>query len=282
MLLRFTIALVFMPVFACITQAADPVRWDRMISTEGQAAPIPASWISATEDQFAHSVRIPNPVPLDSGFKVWMTSEQYFQHLCRSEAGEFIYKTVERVKGLVQLRAVKRPTDDDLKSQYGLELPEISVVAYMGPSETLFVRTTRYDYFESGPNGWTAKYQTPGKLLRFSGYNEFQDKGMVATAVNSAESQFGYTWRGIRRVKDREHGIAGGEVIVLDLRSGEVIAVRRSYLRSIGIRNVPEGTWWLTSQMCSNFKTESFQDLSQQLYNFVSAVLKPVNASKQR
>ncbi len=37
------------------------------------------------------------------------------------------------------------------------------------------------------------------------------------------------TWRGIRRPHDREMGIAGGELIVLDLETNEVLGVRRGY-----------------------------------------------------
>ena len=56
---------------------------------------------SATEEgRLAHSIKIPNPVPKDSGYKSGMTPQEYFDHLCRTEAGEFIYKTVENVEGL--------------------------------------------------------------------------------------------------------------------------------------------------------------------------------------
>ena len=44
-------------------------------------------------------------------------------------------------------------------------------------------------------------------------------------------SRYGYVWRGISRSHDRDMGITGGEVIVLDLDTIEVLAVRRGYVR---------------------------------------------------
>ncbi len=42
-------------------------------------------------------------------------------------------------------------------------------------------------------------------------------------------ARYGFTWRGIKRPHDRELGIGGGELIVLDLQTNEVMAVRRGY-----------------------------------------------------
>src|SRR5689334_5615745 len=58
----------------------------------------PADPLATEEGRFAHSIKIPNPVSEDSGYKVGMTPEKYFDHLCKSEAGDFIFKTVEGVE----------------------------------------------------------------------------------------------------------------------------------------------------------------------------------------
>jgi hypothetical protein len=56
---------------------------------------------------------------------------------------------------------------------------------------------------------------------------------IVAEAeVSKKKSRYSYTWRGIPRPHDREFGIAGGELILLDLETNEVLAVRRGYIRS--------------------------------------------------
>ncbi|MEW6248962.1 MAG: hypothetical protein AB1555_20005, partial [Nitrospirota bacterium] len=83
----------------------------------------PADPLATPEGRFAHSIKIPNPVPEDSGYKPGMTPQEYFEHLCKTEAGEFIYKTVEHVEGLLQLRLRDNPTDYELEHLYALEDP---------------------------------------------------------------------------------------------------------------------------------------------------------------
>src|SRR5574339_72189 len=73
----------------------------------------PADPLATEAGRFAHAIKIPNLVPADSGYRPGMTPEQYFDHLCKSEAGEFIYKTVENVEGLYLMRPRNRPTDFD-------------------------------------------------------------------------------------------------------------------------------------------------------------------------
>ena len=83
----------------------------------------PADPLATEEGRFAHSIKIPNPVPEDSGYKSDMTPEQYFDHLCKTEAGEFIYKTVENVEGLYLMRQRNRATDYELEHLYASEAP---------------------------------------------------------------------------------------------------------------------------------------------------------------
>lgn len=52
----------------------------------------PADPLATEEGRFAHAIKIPNPVPEDSGYKPGMTPQEYFDHLCKTEAGEFIFK----------------------------------------------------------------------------------------------------------------------------------------------------------------------------------------------
>jgi hypothetical protein len=89
--------------------------------------------------------------------------------------------------------------------------------------------------------------------------------------VSSIQSRYGYTWRGITRPHDRELGIAGGELIVLDIQTNEVFAVRRSFVRTGYVRNLT-GVWWLTAQKCSK---ESLKTDAQ----FINQVLKPAPAN---
>jgi hypothetical protein len=62
-------------------------------------------------------------VPADSGYKPGMTPQDYFDHLCKTEAGEFIYRTVENVEGIYIMRPRKEATDSELSHLYALEDP---------------------------------------------------------------------------------------------------------------------------------------------------------------
>jgi hypothetical protein len=203
----------------------------------------PADPLATEEGRFAHSIKIPNPVPEDSGYKPGMTPEQYFEHLCKTEAGEFIYKTVENVESLYQMRP--RPkVNHESNHLYALEEP------YGGPEgsnepEFFFVEPGRYHYFESagfarrGADSPKEIRQPPSmgdpqldlKVARYFGYDGHKLETMQKEYASIRKSKYGYTWRGITRSHDREQGVGGSELIVLDLQTNEVLAVHRGYAR---------------------------------------------------
>jgi hypothetical protein len=248
----------------------------------------PADPLATEEGRFAHSIKIPNPVPQDSGYRPGMTPEQYFEHLCKTEAGEFILKTVDNIYGLLQLRLRENPTDYELEHLYAMEDPYGHSVGVRDHPQDYFVQPAigKYQFIEIAlPEGVKTKEGT--KYRRFYRDERLNSGRDYQTAVNgkfvrvpyivaeesvsSRRSRYGYTWRGITRPYDRELGIAGGEVIILDLQSNEVLAVRRSFLRSGYMRNIT-GVWWLTAQKCSK---ESLKTDAQ----FISQVLKPALAN---
>lgn len=249
--------------------------WTKFVSVKGQPEPVPAEWVSSPEGHFAHSLVIPNPLARDSGYRTGMRSEEYFHHLCNSEAGEFVFRKVQDVDGLVQLRPLKQPTDDELKSRYALEHPDAAIYYVGGSPEKLFVRSTRYEYFEIGLTPEYAKYGVNGPFIRFSGYDEFKDRGMIAIAAARPQAMYGFVWRGVKRPQDRENGIAGGEVIVIDTSTNEVLGIRRTYLRSGAVRNTGTGIWWLKGQMCNLYRDKAYTLPRTVLYNFISSVAVP-------
>lgn len=206
----------------------------------------PADPLATEEGRFAHFIQIPNPVPSDSGYKPGISSQEYFDHLCKTEAGDFIFKVIDNVKGVFQMRPYPEPTDQERRHLYALEDPnlandnELNLIAFQ------FVNPSSYKFFESPIRGgpmpsWEKQYRdasfftqpsTDSKYERYSGYDGGAMTSMRREYVAELKSQYGYTWRGITRPHDRELGIAGGEVIVLDLQTKEVLAVRRRYLKA--------------------------------------------------
>ena len=256
----------------------------------------PADPLATEEGRFAHSITIPNPVPEDSGYKPGMTTKEYFEHLCKTEAGEFIFKTVDNVEGIMQMRPRPLGTDDELHHLYALEDPygekygeEFSMGpnalkpgtiqgSYVNPWFSDAVKTQdfkkiTYKRYRPDQNykflekAIPASFRNPGdgaRYLRYTRpntdklvfendqymYPRDQQPPLIEERVKELKSRYGFTWRGIRRPHDREMGIAGGELIILDVQTNEVLAVRRGYLASGRTRDTVGGIWWLGAAAC--------------------------------
>ncbi len=239
----------------------------------------PADPLATEEGRFAHSITIPNPLPEDSGYKPGMTSQEYFDHLCKIEAGEFIYKTVENVEGLYMMRPRELVNDSKLQHLYALEDPYAYSDLETDAPQKLFINPPwgRYTFFEIRQTVPGSSLNTAPRYLRYSGYAQNR-RPMVVEEVSMIKSRYGYIWRGVPRPHDRELGIAGGEIIVLDLMSNDVLAVRRGYMRSGDVRNNVTGVWWVGGHACPAYK-----HANQYTYEFLSRVIKPapVGGSEQ-
>jgi len=191
-----------------------------MVTVEGQPLPIPQEWVATKEGRFAHSIRLPQPLGADSGYKEGMSPQQYFEHLCAKEAGEFIYRTVERVEGLYQMRPRSFAGNDLMSHLYAIEDP----YGHLSSTQEFprFVRPLRYRFFETAAQDWSTTPQSqrgsvhpsyfaapkPGQVIeRFSGYDGKNDLTAKKEFDIAPSSQYGYIWRGVRRPYDRESGM---------------------------------------------------------------------------
>ncbi|MGH7232421.1 MAG: hypothetical protein ACREJU_13845 [Nitrospiraceae bacterium] len=205
----------------------------------------PADPLATPEGRLAHSIKIPNPVPEDSGYKPGMTPEEYFDHLCRTEAGEFIFRTVENVEGIYQMRPREEVRDEAHRHLFAMEdLYGYSRIETSDP-ENQYVAPRKYQYFETSRTDrpepdWAKRYKHPSyfskpdsaaKYARLFGYNGRDPKTMIKEYATIRRSRYGYTWRGITNPVARELGIVGGELIILELQTNEVLAVRRGFMR---------------------------------------------------
>ncbi len=241
----------------------------------------PADPLATEEGRFAHSIKIPNPVPEDSGYKPGMTPEQYFDHLCKTEAGEFIFKTVENVEGLYMMRPKKEATDYELEHLHALEDPydatddshpeDYLVQPPFGPYKFMESLRTKDETDTSQPYllfSRSSEKESKKDYVYMDGTRSHRVPYIVKKeGVASVKSRYGYIWRGIQRPADREFGIAGGELIVMDLQTNEVLGVRRGFIRSGNVKNLT-GTWWLGGQVCPPKKALSSTQ-------FIQKVLKP-------
>lgn len=253
--------------------------------------------------EYAHALKLPPSMPevVPFDFKRHLlsnrmtTARAYFDHLCATEAGEYIFRTVEKVDGLYQMRAMPKRSDKLLRDRYGFEDPAdwSAYEASGSPHNFLAGRTRGFRYFESarspdqlaelaGRNGIVVIQQDDKDLEEpnFWRYQNFDNHGH-GEAIQGAQlnSRYAYTWRGIRRDRDREYGIAGGELIVLDRVTGEILGVRRSF--SI-VKQYATHLDWEFAYFCPG--SLSLIDGSKRVvrkleypYSFVMQVLRPID-----
>jgi hypothetical protein len=253
-------AAVLLAGCAATSQPTSQSKWTEFVQMPAHANPIPKQWIATPEGRFAHELKIPNPVPADSGYREGMSPSDYYLHLCATEAGEFKFKTASGVDGIYFARPPWGPTDDDMKDRWRLEHPlvetKFQLVSKPEDRAVRFVNPPFMDF---------AFYEEPssaanGAFLRMMGLkNDLRDKTGTLIAegapmrvldAGQLKSQYAITWRGIRRPLDRESGIAGGEVIVYDRKTSEVFYVYRNFAISGRTKGTPDGVWWLTSGGC--------------------------------
>jgi len=201
-----------------------------------------------------------------------MIGRIYFDHLCQTQAGEFIYKSVDNVEGLYQMRP-RDPKDyfdrmregDVPEDPFGHTNEEAQRPHYLfvGPPAKL------YRFFENdlpvqsgqqAPSGYTVPgiVEPSAKFRRYHGNEYREGRPMIEDHVASLRSRYGFTWRGVSHKYDELFGIYGGETLVVDLQTNEVLARRRGYI----FRNSGGG-------ICPSGKDD------QSLYTFVSRVLMP-------
>ena len=267
----------------CATHKIDPANHRCDITKLQSADPL-----ATEEGRFAHSIKIPNPVPEDSGYKLGMTPEQYFDHLCKTESGEFIYKTVEDVEGLYMMR-LRDEAHFEYNHLYALEDPYGHWNQEATEPEMLFVRPSWYSFLETPfvlrniPH-WKREKLHPSmlsippsnrKYLRFLGYDGQDLSTMQKVYDTSLKSRYGYVWRGVVRPHDRELGIAGGELIIVELEAGEVLGVYRGYSRFDIDKSVAGTAAMQWRQRCPS----PSQNFIAPYHEFIRKVLRPVRGS---
>jgi len=252
----------------------------------------------------AHSIQLPDSLPKPVPFPFWKywyfdhrrISYEYFQHLCKTEAGEYIFKTVDKVEGLYQMRPMPKRTEALMYDRYGFEDPANWSFGESVDSPNLFIggpgngfsfmespRCPSQIFFSAFAKRWTIKRldkEEPLGYWKYYGFDYTKSKnGGMAEQENKISSRYGYTWRGIRRDRDREFGIAGGEMMIIDLRTNELLAVRRSFAVAKNYRAI--GLGWEFSYYCPG-SLDILSDKKRKVnkinypFDFIRQVLVPI------
>ena len=191
------------------------------------------------------------------GYQRWYESAAtaYFKRMCETEAGEWVYRVVEDVEGVFQMR-LRDPRDLVSRLREG-DVPEDlwghSYMEALTP-HLLFVGSPgKYRYFENPYPDSSRGAEDSAEFRRYTAENpdEFQ-------SVTSLASRYGYNWREISTKKDRFFGVSRGELVVLELGTAETLG------KAVGFSS-PWGP------KCPSRADERY------VFQFVSAVLVPTN-----
>jgi len=282
-----------------------PVKWQKFIAVAGQAEPIPEQWLQDDEARIAHSLVLPDavPKPVPYSFNADLLGDRrkqsidYFNHLCTTEAGQWIFKTVQNVEGFYFARPQSPPTSDVMSDLYGPEMPWIQRIFVLKAEQlqrqgAWFIQPPLYNYrFVEQPHRnvpWQSAIQEPfvrlfgytrAPMLRVDGSSTpyFKDKDpMQVIGIPAVTARYGYTWRGIKRAQDREHGIAGGELLIYDLTTREILAVRRQFLITLGnSRNADKAAW----EVAASCRQSPSNGLGGEFTQFAFDVLETIEPS---
>ncbi|MBK9520880.1 MAG: hypothetical protein IPO13_04560 [Rhodocyclaceae bacterium] len=220
-----------------------------------------------------------------------VTSEEYFKSLCAEEAGEFVYRTVENVEAIYQIRPrIVEGGNVRQEDRYVIEAPYFHEVWDSAPGGTFTSNLLGYHFFEvSSHQDGRIRYEksrhydpsmSPSPLhgepfSRF--FKGDSNKKLSSTKKEHSDqlrSRFGFTWRGINRFEDRKNGIAGGELAVVDLKTAEILAIKRSFNFAKGART-KTGLFWAGSQVCPQDSNDTFR-----VHEFLTKVLKPTSSNQ--
>lgn len=270
---------------------------------------VPTNPVEKAGYDFAHALKlpegVPQPVPFDFKaarikaieanvlpFEIHQhVAQQYFDHLCSTEAGVTVFDTAENVDGVLMLRSERRGVSkpwthdrygtEDAVSQGNYMADEDFYGGYYGtPVDMIQPHRGRYAFIEYPASGLSGSFFRFVRKLNSEPPDGYGNGVMgtplplmvVRTVVPESIAKYAITWRGLRRPRDREFAIAGSEMIVLEVGSKRVLAVNRDFLLS-GRDIRPSGVWWSNAQSCRHTKNTA---LGFNAYDLANLVLKPV------
>jgi len=246
----------------------------------------PADPLVTEEGRFAYSIKLPPPHDkLKAQYFSGMGAETYFKSLCEKDAGEWIFRTVEGVEGVFQGRENIPPYRDSLlvyqkyEASEGRtrELQDVMVQPiyggynYLERARDLNEVGKSYVRFFRGaedkkrfPIGWGVRSKS-GKFFDVPYIVNKEQTDML-------KSRYGFTWRQISTSDMLENGITGGETIIYDHATGEVLGFRRFFER-VWPRSDSKGSRLTNGAGC-------YPGFTGGVSNFVQKVLVPINPAE--
>jgi len=229
----------------------------------------PADPLATEEGRFAYSIKLPLPHDRPKvEYRKGSSAEAYFKELCEKEEGDFTFRTVDGVEGIRILRPIPKAT--------GLHLWEEAA----GPAVGSFVSPINGIYMYVDAVEFVNELSGTTHLVHYFVDPEWRSNsnlyappyGRAHSIVDQSKARYGYTFRN-STLENREHGIVGQELIILDLQTAEVLALRRRFSRlSFIVENAAQS---MSSTPCRLIPTANSDN------RFIARILKPATQIKR-
>lgn len=205
-------------------------------------------------------------------YQVWQLDRDraYVNELCATQGGDKIYRTVDNVEGVLQMKPRPQETDEMWRDQFGMPDPwgraqgdgSGSLSRGLDPAISL-----GKDGNGTGSHGyWFLEQRVVGspQLLR----RVASSKGETLE-VTKLRSRYGYLTEDISTRDMRKRWIAGGRIKIIDLQTNEVLAMRTGFFRAAGPFSPMR---W---EGASAYQNERICPQESRLNSFLVTVLKP-------
>ena len=210
----------------------------------------------------------------------------YVKELCAKSGGDKIYKTVDDVEGVFQMRARNPDPEDQYRDQFGMEDPWGSAqddgddpgipVGYSNKSYRYL--EMQPEYGKQGPpfrrkvgvdTGRKVSDRTPNAVPERRNDPIWEHQIFLVTKLRS---RYGYITEDLSTPEMRKRWIAGGRIKIIDLQTNEVLAERVGYFRAIGTHAK------LSWSGASAYQNQRICPHNSTLGVFLLSVLKPAPA----
>ncbi|MCW5576197.1 MAG: hypothetical protein KIT13_08890 [Burkholderiales bacterium] len=184
--------------------------------------------LATPEGKFAYSIQLPPPLDKPRVRRSdYRSAEEYFEALCQHELVETTFKKVKDVDGIAVLRVYPTPYPITLGS-YSDESNGTGMA--IAPEERLILSPPSFQFVER-PLRLDEQKKFPGvAYLRFEKDPDRPGR-LSVRPIDHLSATYASIWRGTPSMDDRQDGIFGGELILLDRKSGEIVGIRRTFSR---------------------------------------------------
>ena len=221
--------------------------------------------LATPEGQFAYSIQLPPPLDKPRVKRAdYRSAEEYFKALCEREQGDFVFATVNNVKGMVALRTVpdgyRQPlgsySEESLGSQAGGARPEHLLLQRLG-LEFVERQVHADDRNRNERGAWRSYFFDAGKLPTFP------DFGLRYEIIAAPRADIAVVWRGATHWSSRDEGIVGSELLVVERASRRVLALRRTFTMDEADLKITDRVSYSSRACPGTYVTEGYELISR-------------------